>query len=61
MGMKMQVKTLYADMVTRCHDLMLGMLGAAQKGDVNGVRVYAERMAGQAGALAELLTMTIDE
>lgn len=47
----------YDSMVTRVYDLVLELLMAARKGEVNAARVAAERVAGQAGALEELLTM----
>lgn len=47
----------YDAMVARVHDLVLELLMAARKGEVNAARVAAERVAGQAGALEELLVM----
>lgn len=44
-------------MIVRVHELCLAVLGQAQEGNATGVMVEAERLAAQAGALAELLRM----
>ena len=57
----MKLSQPYADMVTRTHELCIGLLGQAQAGNVCGVLVEAERLAKQAGAIADLLSMRLKE
>lgn len=52
---------LYADMVVRVHELCIGLIGQAQVGNEQGVLTEAERLAAQAGALVNLLTMKLNK
>ena len=47
----------YDSMVVRSHDLLLELLGAAQRGDRNAVQTVSERLVSQARALVDLLKM----
>lgn len=47
----------YDAMVVRVHECVLALLGAAGRGDVFAVLSELDRLAGQAGALKELLEL----
>lgn len=47
----------YDSMVVRVHECVLALLGAAGRGDVFAVLAVLDRLAGQAGALKELLEL----
>ena len=51
----------YDGMVSRTHDRLLELLGAAERGDRCAALVAAERLLGQVGALRDLLGMAIDD
>ena len=56
-----KVEVLYVDMVERCRVLQLELMHAARAGDYAGMLSRARALAGQVGALCDLLGPVVDK